>query len=367
MAKPGKSPGAAKSASVPGDATTSPVERLSGLSDRLRERVGRPLFDSDEESGLRATLRRGPLGTGVTDSAKSLIPRQMRMFPFTSPSWPSSVAREQDRSTLETNFDTAWARDPWARVFRRALTEGVMRPGVGLIASPQLQGTDRIVGIDGPVIFAANHMSHLDTFLVLSAVPAQFRKKIIVAAAADYFFDTRVKAVLSALAIGAIPIERRKVSRSSSDRAIELLRDEWSLVIFPEGGRSPDGWAGDFKPGAAFLSTRTNVPVIPIHLEGTGRVLPRGANVPKRGTTTVTFGFPLYPMDGEDPRRMGERIEHAVAELADEEANGWWTTRRNAARGETPQLQGPAIKSWRKEWMRSDAEKRHEPTKRSWP
>ncbi len=352
---------------MPGDPTPPPVQRLGGLSDRLRERVGRPLFDADEESGMRALLRRGPMGAGVTNSAKSLIPRQLQMFPFTSPSWPSSVPREQDRSTLEMNYDTSWARDPWARVLRRALTEGFMRPGVGLIASPSVRGTDRINEIEGPVIFAANHMSHLDTFLLLSTIPARFRKKVVVAAGADYFFDTRVKAVLSALCIGAIPIERRKVSRSSSDRAIELLRDGWSLVIFPEGGRSPDGWAGDFKPGAAFLSTRTKVPVIPIHLEGTGRILPKGSNMPKRGDTTVTFGFALQPNDGEDPRRMGERIENAVAELADEEAHGWWTARRNAARGETPLLQGPAVKSWRKEWMRSDAEKRHEPTKRSWP
>ncbi len=349
------------------EGSPTPPERLSGLSDRLKERVGRPLFDADEESGVRALLRRGPLGAGVGNSAKTLLPRQLRMFPFTSPTWPGSVPREQDRSTLEVNYDTEWARDPWARAIRRALTEGLMRPGVGMLASPQVHGTDRIDGIEGPVIFAANHMSHLDTFLLLSTVPSRFRKKIVVAAGADYFFDTRVKAVLSALVIAAIPIERRKVSRTSSDRAIEVLRDGWSLVIFPEGGRSPDGWAGDFKPGAAFLSTRTDVPVIPVHLEGTGRILPKGKNLPTRGSTTVTFGFPLRPQGGEDPRRMSERIEAAIAELADEEANGWWTARRHAARGETPLLQGPAIKSWRKEWLRSDAEKRHEPTKRSWP
>ena len=348
------------------DAPT-PSERLSGLSDRLRERVGRPLFDSDEESGIRARLRRGPFGSSVSDSAKTVIPRQFRMFPFTSPTWPGSVDREPERSTLEMNFDTDWARDPWARAVRRVLAEGIIRPGVTALASPTVQGSDRIAGIDGPAIFAANHMSHLDTFLMLSTIPSQFRKKVVVAAGADYFFDTRVKAILSALAIGAIPIERRKVSRTSSDRALEVLRDGWSLIIFPEGGRSPDGWAGDFKPGAAFLSTRTKLPVIPVHLEGTGRILPKGKNIPHRGSTTVTFGFPLHPEEGEDPRRMSERIEASVAELADEEANGWWTARRNAASNSTPQLQGPAITSWRKEWIRSHGEKRREPTKRSWP
>jgi 1-acyl-sn-glycerol-3-phosphate acyltransferase len=349
---------------MPAEGQTA-ADRLTGLSDRLKERVGRSLFDADQESGIQALLRRGPLGAGVAKGR--LIPRQFKMFPFTKPSWPTSIARDPAHSDLEMNYDASWARDPWALALRRGLTEGVLRPGIGAIASPTIAGVDRLDGVNGPVIFAANHHSHLDIFLVLASVPRRFRKKIIVVAGADYFFDTRVKAVLSALGLGAIPIERKKVSRTSSDRALEVLRDGFSLIIFPEGGRSADGWGTDFKPGAAFLSTRTNIPVVPIHLEGTGRLLPKGTNVPKRGSTTVTFGLPIRPTDGEDPRDMNQRIESAVAQLADEEANGWWNARRNAASGNTPRLQGPEIKSWRKEWVRTEQEKRHEKTKRSWP
>jgi 1-acyl-sn-glycerol-3-phosphate acyltransferase len=341
------------------------TDRLSGLSDRLKERVGRPLFDADEESGIGAMLRRGPLGTGVGKGR--LIPRKVTMFPFTAPTWPGSVSREAERSELEMNYDTEWARDPWAIAIRRVLQGSLLRPGVSALASPTIMGEDRLDGIEGPVIFAANHLSHLDTFLVLATLPRRFRKKIVVAAAADYFFDTRVKAVLSALCISAIPIERKKVSRTSSDRALEVLRDGWSIIIFPEGGRSADGWAGDFKPGAAFLSTRTNAPVVPVHLEGTGRILPKGKNIPKRGDTTVTFGLPLRPVPDEDPRKMNVRIETAIAELADEESNGWWQARLNAAKGDTPKLQGPAITTWRKEWLRTEQEERRDKPKRSWP
>ena len=51
--------------------------------------------------------------------------------------------------------------------------------------------------------------------------------------------------------------------RQSADLARELIDDGWSLVIFPEGGRSPDGWGQPFKGGAAFLSIRTGAPVVP--------------------------------------------------------------------------------------------------------
>ena len=91
----------------------------------------------------------------------------------------------------------------------------------------------------------------------------------MVAGAADYFFDTRLKAVTFALSINAIPIERPRVNRTSADRAADLLDDGWSLLIFPEGGRSPDGWGQSHRPGAAWLAARTGRPVVPVHLEGT--------------------------------------------------------------------------------------------------
>jgi 1-acyl-sn-glycerol-3-phosphate acyltransferase len=347
--------------------------RIEGLSDRLRERVGRPLFDAHEEDGLRALLRRGPLNRGeLSSTASKFVPRSLRAFPFTSPTWPGNVERDVERSTLGMNYDTEWSRRPWAKAVRAGVVESIVRPGVQLVASPQIEGLDRLDGLEGPVIFAPNHLSHVDTFLMLSAIPTDFRRKAIIAAGADYWFDKRFKAMLSALTIGAIPIERKKVSRASSDLALEVLRDGFNLIIFPEGGRSNDGWATEFKPGAAFLSTRTGVPVVPVHIFGTDEIMPKGKSVPRRGEATVTFGLPLFPGEKEDPRDMSARIETAVAQLADERRSDWWTARRNAAKGETPSLQGPDSSGWRKAWAKSAervprSSRNAEPTKRAWP
>ena len=116
--------------------------------------------------------------------------------------------------------------------------------------------------------------------------------RLVVGAAADYFFATRFTGALSALAMGAIPIDRTRVNRRSGDLAAELLEDDWSILIFPEGGRSPDGWGQPFRGGAAYLSVRTGAPVVPIHLEGTGRIMGQGMNRPRPGRTLVTFGKP---------------------------------------------------------------------------
>ena len=70
------------------------------------------------------------------------------------------------------------------------------------------------------------------------------------------------------------------MNRTSADQAAELIDDGWSMVIFPEGGRSPDGWGQPFRGGAAYLSARCDVPVVPIHVEGTGRILRKGKRCP---------------------------------------------------------------------------------------
>ena len=122
------------------------------------------------------------------------------------------------------------------------------------------------------------------------------------------------------------------MNRKSADLAAELIEDGWSILIFPEGGRSPDGWGQPFRGGAAYLSVRTEAPVVPIHLEGTGRIMGKGMNRPRPGRTLVTFGKPMRPQPGDDARSLGSRIETAVYELADESATDWWSARRRTRR-----------------------------------
>jgi 1-acyl-sn-glycerol-3-phosphate acyltransferase len=281
-------------------------------------------------------------------------------FPLAAPSWPGSVPRPAPVPELGVHYDTAWARRYPARLARAMLLDNVTRPLAKVVASPQIRGDERLRDLEAPVIFAANHASHADTPLLLSCLPLRFRHRTVVAAAADYFFDRRWKADVSSLVLGAIPIERNKVNRRSAELAAALLADEWNLVIFPEGGRSPDGWAQDFRGGAAYLAARTGRPVVPIHLDGTRHILPKGRSGVHRTRTTITFGTPLWPDDGEDARRFALRIEAAVATMADEAGSDWWTARKHAASGTTPRLQGPDAAAWRRSWMLSSAPDRHD-------
>ncbi len=275
----------------------------------------------------------------------------MTRFPFAKPTWPTGVPRPAPERRVGLDYDHEWSRRYAVRLARAVVLDNVTRPAARLLAPTTVRGVEHLRHVPTPVIFAANHASHLDTPLVLTTLPVRFRHRTVVAAAADYFFDRRWKAVLWSFGLAAIPIERARVNRRSADVAAELLEDGWNLVIFPEGGRTPDGWAQPFRGGAAYLARRTGRPVVPVHVHGTRHVLPKsGGGRPRRAPVSVVFGTPLTPDEGEDARRFGIRIETAVAVLADEVQSDWWRARTRAARGDTPSIRGPDVAAWRRSW-----------------
>jgi len=288
-------------------------------------------------------------------------------FPYRAPTTPLTVEPKPEEPTLLGHYDSDWARKLPARYARFFLTEGMVRPIIAGLAQPERKGLDRLADLDGPVIFAANHHSHIDAGLLITSLPEPYRHQVFAAAAADYFFDTRVKATASALVLNAIPIERTKVGRRSAEQAAGLIDDGWSMIIFPEGGRSPDGWGQPFRGGAAYLAIKCGVPVVPIHLAGTGRILPKGKNRPKPQRTVVTFGTPIRANEGERSQGFSDRIEAAVAALADEATTDWYSARRRAASGETPTLAGPESGAWRRTWALTANRKKPRTTTKRWP
>ncbi len=264
-------------------------------------------------------------------------------------------------------FDTGWSRRWPARMCRAAIVEGPMRAMVQVLASPSRRGADRLADLDGPLIFAANHHSHIDTPLLLTSIPEPWRHKIVVGAAADYFFGTRLAGATAALVIGAIPIERARVGRRSADLAAGLIDDGWSLLIYPEGGRSPDGWGQPFRGGAAYLSVRCEVPVVPTHVGGTGSILRKGRTMPQPAEATVTFGTPMRPADGERAPRFASRIEDAVTALADEASTDWYSARKRAHASSSGTLTGPDVGVWRRQWALGGRRRTPSTRRRRWP
>ncbi len=287
-------------------------------------------------------------------------------FPYTAPTWPRTVPRPPVERRTGIDYDTDWARQYGTRLARAVVLDTVGKGLARVVASPVITGADRIARIDNPAIFVANHASHVDTPLILTSLPPRFRHRAAVAAGADYFFDKRWKGAMWAFLLNAIPFERTRPSPRSVRLTLSLMEDGWSLVIYPEGGRSPDGWGRPHPAGAAFLAKRAGVPVVPMHLEGTRRILRKGGDRVTPARTHVTFGSPMWADEGEDPRDFAARIEAAVATLADERATDWWQARRRAAAATTPALTGPEASTWRRAWTLGE-HRRSSRARTQWP
>ncbi|HET9547357.1 MAG TPA: lysophospholipid acyltransferase family protein [Desertimonas sp.] len=319
-------------------------------------------------------------GTAEQVLATATAPLRNTGFPYRRPTVPRGVEVPAEPPSLGADYDTAWARSPTAKAARNLIVAGPQRLLIDAVADPEINGHDRLADLLGgdddarptPVIFAPNHHSHLDTALMVRAVPGAWRRHLVTAAAADYFFDKRWKATLAALALNAIPVDREVTNRRSADLMAGLIDEGWSLVIYPEGGRSPDGWGQSFRGGAAYLAGRTGAPVVPVYIDGTDSIMGKGTSVPKPGRTRVTFGNPLRRRPEESTRRFNDRIAAAVATLADESTSDFWSARRRAAAGATPTLMGPAYTGWRRRWALADRRRRgiagwRTPARRRWP
>ncbi|MBM3775985.1 MAG: 1-acyl-sn-glycerol-3-phosphate acyltransferase, partial [Acidobacteria bacterium] len=176
-----------------------------------------------------------------------------------------------------------------------------------------LEGLENI-GSEGRFVFAANHLSLLDTPLVLACVPVQFR-----------FFakQTLFRIPLMATYLrrsGHLPVTRgdpRTAVRLLSQGARLVGEQGVSVLLFPEGTRSTSGELQEFKEGAAYVAIQAGLPVAPIGIAGTREVLPIGSLRIRPGHVWVRLGQPI-PTQGlemRDRTALTGRIRAAVLEL----------------------------------------------------
>lgn len=177
------------------------------------------------------------------------------------------------------------------RAFQRHLLSLVLR---GFCRPLRIQGAEALSGIRGPVIIAANHSGHLDTLLVLNALPDGLRQRV---------------------AVAAFVLSRKGCCGRSLAKCEDILRSGRSLLIYPEDGRSPDGTLQRFKPAVGLLAARLGVPVVPIHLRRARDPLPKGG-LPRPAATTVRVGEPVRYGRDADPRAVADDLRSRILELS---------------------------------------------------
>ena len=149
----------------------------------------------------------------------------------------AAPARGRELRKAAAQLDLPWARSWLAGVIRENFLRFVLNPTMDYYAARRATGREKLEAVKGPVILVANHASHMDTPVILSALPRKLRKRTVVAAAADYFYRNRVVASLVSLIFNTVPIERHGGGGAAKNGSHldKLLDQGWSVLLYPEG------------------------------------------------------------------------------------------------------------------------------------
>jgi long-chain acyl-CoA synthetase len=270
------------------------VELMVALEDAFQTRIDESAFSEARDLGQLRSL--------IAKAAESGAPPPESVeFPSWNRSWPARAIR---RASLPT-----WIL-PLARVF----------------AWLHVEGRDRLAAIDSPVIFAANHQSHMDTPAILAALPPRLRYRVAPAMAKEFFkahffpeqygrgawLTNSVNYFLAALFFNAFPLPQREAGARQTLRYIgDVLADGYSVLIFPEGERSETGEIKAFRPGIGMIASRLGVPVVPVRIDGLQNVLRTGWSLARPGRVRVAFGAPMR-LSGDDYEVAAKQVEDAV-------------------------------------------------------
>ena len=318
-------------AALPRPAPTDPLEHL--LPDHVR---GQGEVRLDEDLGLSSLDRvellsrvEDQLGVSISEAAISEA-RTVEDL--------KTLIREADGKVTEAGVKPSLARVPRlcrslpARGLRWAFLNLIMSPLFRALMDLEKRGVETLRGLDPPVLFAANHCSHLDTAALLAALPVGWRSRIAPAARKEYFaacwspsssLGERLSAAarfgLACLLFNVFPLPRQLGQVGETLRyAGELAEKGFCVLIYPEGKRSPDGRVQSFQRGVGLLARELDLPIIPVGIRGTFESLSIRDSWPRRGPVRISFGRPLQLREGETPSQLAARVEAAVRRLVEE-------------------------------------------------
>lgn len=202
----------------------------------------------------------------------------------------------------------------------------VAGPFLHVLWRPEVTGLENIPGTGGALL-ASNHLSILDSIFL----PLVVSRPVTFAAKSEYFTGTRLVDRMTAMymrATNQLSVDRAgaRAAQAMLEAALERVNGGALFGIYPEGTRSPDGRLYRGRTGIGWLALHSGVPVIPVAMIGTDRVLPPGHRVPKLYRIQVKIGSPLTfdalraeGTGGRQRRAVTDTVMEAIGKLSGQE------------------------------------------------
>jgi long-chain acyl-CoA synthetase len=169
----------------------------------------------------------------------------------------------------------------------------------------------------------------MDVPVIFSVLPGHLRARVAPAMAKEFFkalffpaqytwrqwFTNSLNYYLAAFFFNAFPLPQREAGARHTLKYIgELCGMGWSILIFPEGIRSPTGQMKPFRGGIGMIGARLDVPIVPVRIDHVDALLPVGGSFVKPGRVRVAFGAPIQ-LRGDDYAALTAQVERAVRDL----------------------------------------------------
>jgi long-chain acyl-CoA synthetase len=215
----------------------------------------------------------------------------------------------------------------WLRLLAHYL---LMRPAIMMMGWPRIAGREHLLGVKGPLLVVSNHISDVDAGFILTALPAQFRHRVVIATRGEDlealrspapdrgFFARMYDRVLWSLGVSLLnlfPLPREAGFRKSFAYAGEAVDHGYSVLVFPEGRHTSDGKMNPFRAGIGLLAANLGVPVLPMRIDGLFEVKNAGRRFAAPWQISVRIGEPVGFSSGTDPAKIAAELQKAVEEL----------------------------------------------------
>ena len=215
----------------------------------------------------------------------------------------------------------------------RTIFQYLIYPFISILYRVRVYGKENLKNLKMPVVFASNHTSNLDTFVILYSMPLRIRVNVVALMSIEYHFQNffynkgnwlrrMVEALgfflLVNLAINAAPLSRTYGFNQVLKNTGKLLGRNWSILIFPEGSVTTNGKMKKFEAGIGMIAEDMKVPVVPVRIEGLYNILHNGilplGHRPRWPRVKVAFGSPVE-FKGKKYNDVASELENIIRNM----------------------------------------------------
>ena len=238
------------------------------------------------------------------------------------------LLREPQQKTPQSGYQyPSWAQRWPITWIREAIYYLLTWPATLIMAHPKLVGRENLEGVQGPLLISCNHVTYIDLGFALLALPPRLRRKLAVGMWGELLWEMwrppqswswfkrlsyKVGYYLVVALFDVFPLPQQSGVRESFAYAGDSVDRGYSVLVYPEGVRTPDGKPSPFRSGLGMLAARLNVPVLPLRIDGLWEMKLSGRKIAKRGELTVVIGKPMsFPPD-TPPEEITNQVEHAT-------------------------------------------------------